>query len=146
MGRPSNAEREAKQLAAQEASNLELARTKLDELIVKHEGQLTKGVVHEYLSIVSVDFGLTPDKVAELKGLKYTREIEAQSPSQPTTIADEEKEIAPNDPIMLMQQHIDKLEEAISRISHVTGSHNYISELGIKRWTPGKKYMGKKYG
>ena len=47
---------------------------------------------------------------------------------------------------MLMQQHIDKLEEAISRIAHVTGSHNYISELGIKRWTPGKKYMGKKYG
>lgn len=58
-----------------------------------------------------------------------------------------QKQISPPDEtIMLMQQHIDKLEEAISRISHVTGSHNYISELGIKRWTPGKKYMGKKYG
>lgn len=52
----------------------------------------------------------------------------------------------PDDTITLMQQRIDKLEEALSRIAHVTGSFNYISDLGIKRWTPGKEHMGKKYG
>ena len=35
--------------------------------------------------------------------------------------------------VMLMQQHIDKLEEALSRIAPVTGSFTYISKLGIKR-------------
>ena len=56
-----------------------------------------------------------------------------------------EQQTAPDETIMLMQQRIDQLEEALSRIAHVTGSFNYISELGIKRWIPGKKYMGKKY-
>ena len=70
---------------------------------------------------------------------------------RPTNAEREAKQLAagqqppPDETIMLMQQHIDKLAEALSRIAHVTGSFNYISELGIKRWTPGKKYMGKKY-
>ncbi len=167
MGRPTKEQQAAKLLAAQndqEDSILELARLKLDELMVKHNGQLTMGIVHEYLKVVSVDFNLSDIKKEELKEFKYSREIETENPfhkHEPQSHEDnqvtggyQEAVEQPSEHIstniteadfFALQEHCERLEDAISRLAVNTGNGNWISEYGIERWIPGKKHMNKRY-
>ncbi len=49
------------------------------------------------------------------------------------------------DRIAELEEEINSLREAISRIAVLTGNGNHLAELGIERWVPGKKHMNKKF-
>jgi len=145
-------------------SNLEKARIKLDELLVNHDGSLTSIHAEAYLNQVSEEFNLSAEKRFELRGFKYSRQAEEQK--QPgdheseshennqdsggcpgnaeQTLEQTDRNITEAD-FLKLQDHCQKLEEAISRIAVLTGNGNHLAELGIERWIPGKKHMNKKY-
>jgi len=149
-------------------SNLELARLKLDELMVNHDGLLTSIYATGYLNQVTEEFNLSIEKSCELKGFKYSRQVltgpvnkiinpdhEQLSHEENQSSGDYQENPEPQSEhistniteadFFALQDHCQNLENLISRLAVNTGNANWLSEYGVERWVPGKKHMNKRY-
>ncbi len=142
-------------------SNLEKARTKLDETMLNHEGPLTQEIAIKYFTEIAAEFNLDDSKQLELKGFSYQRAIEETSkePVDPNDDVDfshnidkenvidinynEEHELTLEERFANLEERCINLENLVSRVAVLTGNGNHLKEYGVERWEPGKKHMNK---